>query len=170
MRNTPRIGSIIAILIVSAGALACTGGGGTGGAGIDTWESASSTNEGAANSREPARTFAERAGHTTEGPPRSTEGAPGSQVGGQAAGDTTSRLPDLDCSGTYKCIKVGDDNVVTYKPSVVSGFCIVNGMIVDRGGNLLSAEDGKTVVGTWSGKAPVTITTGNDTRICTKDT
>ncbi len=161
--------TLVAIVLMSAGAFACTGGGGSSGGAIDTWDPADTSNQRSENSREPGRAFAERAPRSGEGAPKSAEGALGNERGQTGSGGAgSSRLPDLDCTGTYDCVRAGDDDVERYRAQIVGGLCIANGMIVDRDGNLYSIVDGTTKVGTWSGQSAITIITGDVTRLCTK--
>lgn len=147
--------------LLSTSVVACTGGGGPLAGGIDTAEPTAITNENADRSNEPARTFGER-------PDRSNERAPSNSEG--RSSPSASRLPDLDCSGKYACVKDGSGDKETYRPRIDDGVCVVNDMILERDGRLTAVKDnGATVLGGWSGKNPVIVTTGDGRRVCTKE-
>lgn len=107
---------MISAVVGSAGIFACTGGGGALSEGMSTWDPAPTSLERAENTRESAPRVREVAPPVREATSASSESGPGAQGGGSSPGA-------LDCSGTYKCVKAGDDDVDELKLRIVGGVC-----------------------------------------------
>jgi hypothetical protein len=160
MSSMQRLWSAISAIVVGAGVVACTGGGGSLSEGMRTWESAPGSQDRAQNSNEGAPAFGERAPGSQDGVAVSAEPGPGAQSG--AGG--------FDCSGTYTCQEDGDDDLDTVVLTSVNGVCSISsgnaGLVFGADGSLTA---GGERVGSWKATANgFTATVGKDTVTCTK--
>ena len=152
-----------AAIVVSGGVFACVGGGGPLSDAMTTWDPTPSSLEGAGSTREPPPGFREVAPPSREPAGASAEPGPGAQGVGSGAGG-------FDCSGTYTCRELGDDD-----DDEVTFFSL-NGVCTAQSGNniLVLASDGTILlngqnVGSWQGNAGgLTVTTDDGTVSCTK--
>lgn len=164
MRDHRRLWAITAV-VISGGAFACVGGGGPLSDGMSTWDPSPSSLERAENTREPAPGFREVAPSSRETVGASAEPGPGAQGGGGAGAG------GLDCSGTYRCVEEGDDDVDEVTLVSANGVCFV-----PAGGNavLVLGPDGSLLlngqsVGSWQATAGGFVATSEDgTVTCTK--
>lgn len=135
------------LLLVAGAAVACVGGGGGLAGAFESWETSPRTGE--------------PAGNTQERPPVSTEShSESSGAGGGGAGA-------LDCSGTYLCQEVGDDDTdrVTLR-STAGGGCSAEELVLEADGRL--TVKGRAV-GSWSMTGTgFSVVTPSGTVNCTK--
>jgi hypothetical protein len=155
---------ILGAVVAGGAVLACTGGGGALPGEQSMWESSPSTRERAQNSRESAPSSTERASTTQEGT-GGTSAEPTAQNGGGSGG--------LDCTGTYTCQEVGDDDRDTIALSSVNGACVI---VASKSTTFTLAADGTLLVngqagGSWARTSNgFTATTAAGTIVCTKGT
>ncbi len=162
MRNHGRFGWAAALIVASAGLLACVGGGGALSDGMATWDPASSSLERAEDGREHAPGFLENAPGSEGAVGASAEHAPGAQGGGGGAA--------FACSGTFTCRDSGEDDTSTLRLESSNGACSVAGsdLAVVLGSDGSLNLNGKKV-GSWSATADgFTAVTDEGTVTCTR--
>ena len=161
MRSHGRLFALLGIL-ASAGLFACTGGGGSLGDGMTTWQGAGSSYEPAKSSREGAESSREGMTSSQDGIGTSGEPGPGAQGNGGA--------PALACAGTFRCIQDGDDDDDELTFTATGAGCTVS--VGET--TLLLASDGTIRVngqnvGTWQATGSgFTGTVQNDRITCTR--
>jgi hypothetical protein len=158
-----RTGVIAALVAIGGAVIACTGGASGVPAEMDTQERAPASQERASSTLERASSTLERPARSQEPAPVSTQSPPGAGASGPGATPGGA----FDCSGTFICTEVGDDDSDTVSLSMRNGVCTAEGQVVLESDGRLSSN-GRTV-GSWSLTGTgISVVVGDDVSNCVR--